>query len=327
VLAVEPVRWGILGAAGIAASAFLPALDDAGGGRAVVVGSRGLARATAWADANGVASAVGSYEAVLADADVEAVYIPLPNALHAEWTIAALEAGKAVFCEKPLCATPAETARVLEAARDGLLWEAFVFPFSAQTDRLLALLADGAIGDVREVVSRFHFDLDDPGDIRLSAELAGGATQDVGCYAVRLARLVFDAEPLTDGALAEAVWQGGVDAELWGALAFPGDRRLLLSCGFRSAYDTTTSVHGTRGSIRLTNPFHPGDDDTLALVRDGDAIETWPAAPSGERSFAPAIRHIHRAVRGEEEPRHLAVHEAMGNADAIDALLAAAHGR
>jgi predicted dehydrogenase len=325
--AVEPVRWGILGAAGIAASAFLPALEEAGDGRAVAVGSRDLARATAWAGANGVAAAVGSYEAVLADADVEAVYIPLPNALHAEWTIAALEAGKAVFCEKPLCATPAETARVLDAARDRLLWEAFVFPFSAQTERLLALLADGAIGDVREVVSRFHFDLDDPGDIRLSAELAGGATQDVGCYAIRFARLVFDAEPLADGALAEAVWQGGVDAELWGALAFPGDRRLLLSCGFRSAYDTTTSVLGTRGSIRLTNPFHPGDDDSLALVRDGDAIETWLAAPSGQRSFAPAIRHIHRAVRGEEEPRHLAVDEAMGNADAIDALLAAAHGR
>jgi predicted dehydrogenase len=327
VRAVEPVRWGILGAAGIAASAFLPALDEAGDGRAIVVGSRDVDRATAWAEANGVASAVGSYEAVLADADVEAVYIPLPNALHAEWTIAALEAGKAVFCEKPLAATPAETARVLEAARDGLLWEAFVFPFSAQTERLTALLGDGAVGDVREVVSRFHFDLDDPGDIRMSAELAGGATQDVGCYAIRLARLVFDAEPLTDRAVADAVWQGGVDAELWGALAFPGDRRLVFSCGFRSAYDTTTSVNGTRGTIRLTDPFHPEGADTVTLIRDGDVIETWPAAPAGERSFTAAIRHIHRAIRDDERPRHLAVHEAMGNADAIDALLAAAHGR
>jgi predicted dehydrogenase len=324
---VEPVRWGILGAAGIAASGFLPALGEAGDGRAVVVGSRDVERATAWARANGVTSAVGSYDAVLADPDVDAVYIPLPNALHAEWTAAALAAGKAVLCEKPLCATPAETVHVLEAGRDRLLWEAFVFPFSGQTERLLALLADGAIGDVREVVSRFHFDLDDPGDIRMSADLAGGATQDVGCYAIRFARLVFDAEPLADRALADAVWAGGIDAELWGALGFPGDRRLVFTCGFRSAYDTTTSVHGTRGAIRLTNPFHPGAGDTMTLVRDGDVIETWPAAPAGERSFTPAIGHIHRAIRGEDEPRHVAAHEALGNAEAIDALLAAAHGR
>jgi predicted dehydrogenase len=101
----------------------------------------------------------------------------------------------------------------------------------------------------------------------------------------------------------------------------------VFSCGFRSAYDTTTSVNGTRGTIRLTNPFHPGAADTMTLIRDGDVIETWPAAPSGEPSFTAAIRHIHRAIRGDEQPRHLAVHEAMGNADAIDALLAAAHGR
>jgi predicted dehydrogenase len=324
---VEPVRWGILGAAGIAASAFLPALAEAGDGRAAVVGSRDAGRAQRWAGEHGVDAAAGSYEAVLADPSIEAVYVPLPNALHAAWAIAALEAGKAVLCEKPLCATPAETARVLDAARDRLLWEAFVFPFSDQIETLAALLADGAIGEPREIVSRFHFELDEPDDIRMSAELAGGATQDVGCYAIRLARLLFGAEPLTDRALADAVWERGVDVELWGALALSGDRRLLLSCGFRNAFDTTTSVHGTRGSIRLTNPFHPVPDDTMTLIRDGEVLETWPGAPSGEQSFTPAIRHIHRAIRGEEAPRHIAVDDAMGNAEAIDALLAAAHAR
>jgi predicted dehydrogenase len=324
---MDPVRWGILGTAGIARGAFLPALVETGEGRAVVVGSRDGARAAAWAAAEGVERGVGSYEAVLTDAEVEAVYIPLPNGLHAEWTIAALEAGKAVFCEKPLCASPAETARVLDAAHDRLLWEAFVFPFHDQIETVRALLADGAIGDLREIVSRFHFVLGDPEDVRMSASLAGGATQDVGCYPIRLARLLFDAEPLVDRASADAVWEQGVDAELWGTLTFPGERRLVCSCGFRADDDTATAISGTRGTIRLTNPFHPGDGDTMTLVRDGEVLETWPGAPSGERSFTPAIRHIQRAIRGLEPPRYLAVDDAMGNAEAIQALLAAAHER
>ncbi len=319
---MEPIRWGILGTAGIAAGAFLPALAEAGDGEAVVVGSRDAARASAWAAAHGVKSGVGSYEAVLADPSIEAVYIPLPNGLHAAWTIAALEAGKAVFSEKPLCATPAETSHVL-AVNGPPLWEAFVFPFHDQMTHAQALLAGGAIGEVREIVSRFHFSLDDPEDVRLLAELSGGATQDVGCYPIRLARLLFDDEPRLDRTVADAVWEG-VDIELWGALTFPGDRRLLLSCGFRSAYDTTTRVCGTEGELVMTNPFHPEGGDTLTVVREGEVVETADAMPSGERSFTPAIRHIHRALRGLEEPRHLARDEAMGNAEAIEALLAAA---
>jgi predicted dehydrogenase len=324
---MESVRWGILGTAGIARGAFLPALAESGEGRPIVVGSRDETRAAAWATEHGVERCVGSYEAVLDDPDVEAVYIPLPNGMHAEWAIAALEAGKAVFCEKPLCATPAETARVLEAAGDRLLWEAFVFPFHDQIATLEALLADGAIGDVLEIVSRFHFVLDDTDDVRMSAALAGGAAQDVGCYLIRLARLLFDDEPLVDRIAADGVWARGVDVELWGALTFPGERRLIMSCGFRSDDDTSTTVAGTRGTIRLTNPFHPGADDTMTLVREGDVLETWPGSPSGERSFTPAIRHVQRAIRGLEEPRHRAVDNAMGNAEAIAAMLAAGADR
>ena len=233
----EPIRWGILGTAGIARSAFLPALGETGEGVAVAVASRDAARAAAWATEHGVTRGVAGYERVVADPEIEAVYVPLPNGLHAEWTIAALEAGKAVFCEKPLCGTVEETERVLATARAsaGPLWEAFVFPFHEQMDRVRWLLADGVIGDVREIVSRFHFLLDEPDDIRLFAELAGGSIQDVGCYPIRFARLLFDDEPDLPRTIADAVWVGtGVDTELWGALAFPGDRRLLFSCGFLS---------------------------------------------------------------------------------------------
>ena len=321
----ERVRWGILGTAGIAESAFLPALAEAGGGEAAVVGSRDGARAARWAAEQGVTRGVEGYRPVIEDPTIEAVYIPLPNGLHAEWTIAALEAGKAVFCEKPLCATPNETARVLTVAAGtpGPLWEAFVFPFHLQMQRLRSLLDEGAIGRVREVSSRFHFSLDDPQDVRMLASLSGGSTQDVGCYPIRLARLVFEAEPDPSGAVADAVWADGVDLELWGALTFPGERRLVMSCGFRSAEDTFTRVLGTEGEIRMTNPFHPDVGDTLVLVRD-DGVVSESAAPGAERSFTPAIRHIHRAIRGLEPPRHLAVDEAAGNAAAIGALLAAA---
>ena len=325
----EPIRWGILGTAGIAESAFLPALRETNEGVALTVGSRTLERGRAWAEEHGVTRAVDGYDAVIADPEVEAIYIPLPNGLHAEWTIAALEAGKVVFCEKPLCGTVEDTERVLAAARaTGVpLWEAFVFPFHEQMERVRAMLADGTIGTVREIQSRFHFVLDDPDDIRLFANLAGGSIQDVGCYPIRLARLLFDAEPDLSRAIADAEWTAdGADTELWGALVFPGDRRLVFSCGFRSGYDTLTRVLGTEGEIRLTGPFHPDSDDEMTIVRDG-AFETQPAPTSGEMSFTPAIRHIHRVIRGSEEPRHLAVDEALGNAQAIDALLGSARPR
>jgi predicted dehydrogenase len=326
VTVTHSIRWGILGTAGIAEHSFLPALRAADDGVAVSVASRDRDRAERWAAEYGVGHGVEGYERVVEDAEIDAIYIPLPNGLHAEWTIAALEAGKAVLCEKPLCVTPEETGRVLAvaAAAGAPLWEALVFPFHEQIERVRDAIAGGEIGEVREISSRFHFELDDPQDIRFSGELGGGSTQDVGCYPIRLARLLFDAEPDLERSFADAVWvTSGVDAELWGALAFPGDRRLLFSCGFEAAYDTFTRVLGTGGEIRVTNPFHPGAGDTFAIVRDDDVGEQ-PAAPKDEPSFAPTIRHIHRVLRGLEPPRHLAVDEAMGNATAIAALLAAA---
>ncbi len=311
--AADPVRWGILGTAGIAAGGFLPALREAGGGAAISVAGRDAGRTKAWAQQNGVERALEGYATLLEQPDIEAVYVPLPNSLHAEWTIAALEAGKAVFCEKPLCATPEETEQVLEVARAAPkpLWEAFVFPFHPQTERLHELLADDAIGRPREIMSRFHFLLDDPEDIRLSAELAGGALQDVGCYPIRLARLLFGAEPDLERTIADAEWApSGVDAEIWGALAFSGDRRLVFSCGFKASYTTATVILGADGEIRITNPFHPERGDELTVV---------PGAT--ERSFTPAIRHINRALRGAEPPRHLALDEALANATAIAAFL------
>jgi len=317
------VGWGILGTAHIAESSFLPALAEAGGGSPLVVGSRRLESAEAFAAANGVDRAAQGYESILADPAVEAVYVPLPNSAHRTWAEAALEAGKAVLCEKPLCGTVEDTEALLGTARrtGGLLWEAFVFPFHEQMQRVRGLLAEGAIGELREIQSSFHFLLKNPANIRMSAELQGGSLQDVGCYPIRLARLLFGDEPA--GGRATAVFGAtGVDEEMIGELFFPGERWLQFSCGFRRAYDCFTRLQGTEGQIHMTNPCHPGAGDTVDVVV-GDEHAVRPAA-TDEHSFTAALRHINAAVRGMQEPRHLAVDEALGNATAIALLLESA---
>jgi len=319
------VGWGILGTAHIAESSFLPGLREAGGGRPVAVASRRLDAAEAFAAAHGVENSVEGYEALLEDPAVEAVYVPLPNAMHREWAAAALRAGKAVLCEKPLCGNVSDTEALLGVAREtgGLLWEAFVFPFHEQMTRVRGLLATGAIGELREIQSSFHFLLEDRGNIRLSAALEGGSLQDVGCYPIRLARLLFDDEPV--GGRASAVFgESGVDEEMIGELTFPGDRWLQLSCGFHREYDCYTRVLGTSGQIAMTNPCHPGFGDTIEVVSGGER-NVRPSAVD-DHSFTAALRHVHAAIRGEEPPRHLAVDDALGNATAIELLLGSARG-
>src|SRR4249919_1913121 len=168
------VRWGVIGTASIARRFFLPAVREAGGEAAAVAG-RDAERTSRWARDNAVVRAVVGYQDLIDDPGVDALYIPLPNALHAEWTIRALRAGKPVLCEKPLTGSLLETEQVLAVARETgtPLWEAFIFPFHDQMRRLRELIADGVIGDLREIQSNFHFVLARDGNIRMSADLAG----------------------------------------------------------------------------------------------------------------------------------------------------------
>lgn len=313
----EPIRWGILSTANIARGAFLPGLRAAGG-VAYAVGGRDPERTRRYAADNGIEHAFDSYRSVVECDEVDAVYIPLPNSLHAEWTIAALQAEKAVLCEKPLCLNTEQTEQVLEVAhaRAGLLWEAFVFPWREQTRRLCEMIDAGEIGEVREIHSSFHFPLRNRANIRLDPALGGGSLLDVGCYCVRLARLVFAADAA--GALAVARWSPeGVDEDLAGVLAFSGDRRLLLSCGMDRPTDTFSRILGTESEITLSNPFHPKAGDTMILRRP-DGSEEDRSTPNNEPSFTPCIQHIHRVLWGEESPQNLAEDDAIGNAVALD---------
>lgn len=322
------VRWGIVGTANIARAQFLPGLREAGGGSAELVASRDQERAEAFAREHGVRAGVAGYDAVTDSPDIDAVYVALPNTLHAEWTERALRAGKAVLCEKPLCVGSAQTAQVLRTAQSAaeatgaLLWEAFVFCFQAQHQRLLALLADGEIGAVRELNSAFHFLLTRPRNIRLDASLGGGALADVGVYPIRLAQEVLaTGDPGPGDVTGFMLSDGHVDTDSTAVVRY-GPQRLVLSCGFGRSYDTFTRVLGTEGQIHLTNPFHPGPADTLTIMsRGGREITEHPT--TDQRSFTAALRHIHAVLAGEAAPRHLAAGSSLRTALTLEAAVAA----
>jgi predicted dehydrogenase len=310
-----PVRWGVMGTANIARGQFLPGLRHAGG-TAEAVASRNAGAAQRYAAEQGIARALEGYQTLIDDPDVDALYIALPNSLHAEWTIAALQAGKPVLCEKPLTGSLADTQRVLDVARQSgaLLWEAFVFPFHDQLARVRAALASGVIGELREIHSDFHFKLARPDNIRLFRDLAGGALNDVGCYPIRLAFELF-------GSAYQSVWGSsvpgghGVDLESVAVLGYGEGRNLLLSCGMNRRYDTFTRLLGSDGEIRMSNPFHPSDTDRLEIL--GHESESTAAALPGEPSFSAAIRHIQAVLAGAEKPRHLAIDTSLATAQAL----------
>jgi len=314
---MSATRWAVLGTANIAAKSFLPAMRAAGG-RAVVVGSRDEQRGRQWADANQV-ERVADYDGVLEADDVDAIYIALPNHEHTRWAARAAATGRAVLCEKPLGVDTADTEQLLTALPDDAkVWEAFVFPFHPQTELIRSQLA--GLGRIREIVSEFHFTASDPANIRWQADLGGGALRDVGCYCLRLARLLYDAE--SEAAAARAFREHGVDAEIAAVVDFPGERRLLFSAGMRGAPTTAARVIGDAGELRIDNPFHPRPGQQVQLWRDGAQQQAWTA---DERpAFQHAVEHIQAVLRGETAPRHLAATDALGNARAIDLVDAAA---
>jgi predicted dehydrogenase len=311
----RPVRWGVMGTANIARGQFLPGLRHACGA-AEAVASRDAGAAERYAAEHGIARPLEGYQRLIDDPDVDALYIALPNSLHAEWTVAALQAGKPVLCEKPLTGSLADTQRVLDVARQSgtLLWEAFVFPFHDQMARVRAALASGVIGELREIHSDFHFKLARPDNIRLFRDLAGGALNDVGCYPIRLAFELF-------GRAHQSAWGSsvpgghGVDLESAAVLGYGEGRNLLLSCGMNRRYDTFTRLLGSDGEIRMSNPFHPSDVDRLEIL--GRESESAAAAALGEPSFSAAIRHIQAVLAGAEQPRHLAIDTSLATAQAL----------
>jgi D-xylose 1-dehydrogenase (NADP+, D-xylono-1,5-lactone-forming) len=310
-----PVRWGILSTARIGA-ALVHGARASSAADIVAVGSRSESSARAFAAAHGIARAHGSYEALLADPEVQAIYVSLPNGMHVDWTLRALEAGKHVLCEKPLDRRPERVAHAFDvAAERGLvLMEAFMWRHNPQTRRLRALLDDGAIGELRLVRASFSFALSAATDVRLDAALDGGALMDVGCYCVSGARLVAGSEPV--GVTAQTVvGPSGVDTRLAATLRFDGDVLATIDCGLDVAGRHELEVGGSEGRIVLADPWHCRAP-RIVVERGGEreVVEI-----EAQDSYRLELEDCSAAIRGERAPL-LGRADALGQARTIEAL-------
>ncbi|MGY1603269.1 Gfo/Idh/MocA family protein [Geodermatophilus sp. SYSU D00815] len=269
---VESVRWGVLGAARIAREQVVPAIRRSGCGEVVAVSSAS-GRARPYADELGIPRAYGTHEELLADPGVDAVYLALPNALHAPWIVRAAQAGKHVLCEKPLVLGAGELEEVERAvAAAGVqLTEAFMYRHHPQQARVRDLLRSGAVGAPVAVSARLHFPLDRTGepDIRLRPDLGGGSLLDLGCYPVDLFGSLLGGEPEEVAAVASR--ESGVDTRLAAVLRY-GDVVASLDCSFDAPFLNTATVVGTEGVLTLTDAFRPdltGGIGTVLVHRGG----------------------------------------------------------
>jgi predicted dehydrogenase len=311
---VRQVRFGIISTAHIN-RLLIPGAHASDKVELIAVGSRDQARAEEYARKWEIERAYGSYEALLEDPEVEAVYISLPNTLHCEWSIRAVEAGKHVLCEKPLSRHTGDVEQAFDAAeRAGrLLSEAFMYRHNPQTARLAELVREGAIGELRLVRSAFSYSLYDAENIRLRADVEGGSLMDVGCYCVSGSRLL-GGEP--ENVFGQAyVGPSGTDWVFTGAMRFPGDVLAQFDCGTCLPERDELEAIGTEGALFLDDPWHCRTP-VIELRRDDgtDRIELDPVD-----SYRLELENLSDAIRGEA-PLLLGREDAVAQARALEAL-------
>jgi D-xylose 1-dehydrogenase (NADP+, D-xylono-1,5-lactone-forming) len=317
------VTWGLLSTARIN-DALLAGAALSDRVRVAAVASRDLARAEAYARERGIERAYGSYEALIADPEIEAVYIGLPNGLHVEWSIRALEAGKHVLCEKVLDKRADRVAEAFDTAEraDRFLMEGFMYRHHPQTKRLAELVADGAIGEVRLVRAAFSFSLTELGDVRMRPELDGGSVTDVGCYGISAIRLLAG-EPESVTAT-QVLGSTGVDVRFAGTLALPDDVLGYFDCAFDLPYRSELEVVGSQGVARVADPFTIGSlgiGGSGIELRRGDEVEVVRAGD--ENHYQLELDNLSDAIRGIADPL-LGREDAVAQARAIEALYRAA---
>jgi predicted dehydrogenase len=310
----DAVKWGIISTADINRK-VIPGAHASSKVDLVGVASRDQARADAYANEWEIPRAYGSYEALLADEEIEAVYISLPNTMHCDWSINALEAGKHVLCEKPMSRHTAEVEAAFDAAeRSGrLLSEAFMYRHNPQTKRVEELVAGGAIGELRLIRSAFSYSLYDEDNIRLRTDVEGGSLMDVGCYTVSGSRL-FGGEP--ERVHGEA-WFGpsGTDWVFGGMLRFPGNVIGLIDCGTAMPERDELEAVGSEGSVFLDDPWHC-KVPVIELRRDGN-VERIELEPTD--SYRLELENVSEAIRGEGELL-LGREDAVAQARTLEAL-------
>lgn len=323
------LRWGVLSTASIGRMKVIPGIQRGEHCEVVAIASRDAELARRVADELGIPTAHGSYEALLADSDVDAVYVPLPNNLHKPWMIAAARAGKHVLCEKPLALTARDAEEMIEVAeREGVrLMEAFMYRLHPSWVTVRELIAAGRIGRLQAVQSWFSYYNDDPANIRNILEAGGGALYDIGCYSVNLSRMLFGGEPTAVQGASVRDPRSGVDLLTAGLLAFEGGLASFM-CSTRAEDDQRVHISGTSGRISIEIPFNiPPDRPTrVYIVAGGDP----PVAPNVDTlTFEPADPYTVEAdafaaaiLAGEPVP--VPPVDAVANLRVIEQLLASA---
>lgn len=275
------IRWGVLSTADIGMNQVTPAIQGADRCEVVAIASRSLDTAQEAASQLGIERAYGSYGQLLNDAEIEAVYIPLPNHMHAEWTIAAARAGKHVLCEKPIALSAAEAETMIAAAAESkvILREAFMYRFHPSWQMARRLVDEGRIGDLTAVDSWFSYFNDDPDNIRNILEYGGGALMDIGCYSIHLSRMLIGGEPTAIKASVQRDPATGVDTYSGAVLEF-GNKVATFGCSTRVETDQRVDIYGTTGRISIEIPFNiPVDRTTRITVTAGG---NPPVAPDSE---------------------------------------------
>lgn len=314
------LKWGLLSTARINRE-LIPPLQVSKRNTLLAVASRSQEAAEAYAKEKKIPRAYGSYEALLADPEIDVIYNPLPNHLHAEWTIKAVEAGKHVLCEKPLALSVDEVDAIKSAARrhGRVVAEAFMYRHHPQTLKVLEIVKSGSLGTLKLIRGSFSFVLAREGDVRLNPEMGGGSIWDVGCYPIGYARSVLGEEPLEVFG-----WQvtgpTGIDVTFVGQMRFREDVIVQFDSSFVIPSHSFMEIVGSEGTLNIPNPFKPGVNQKIYLIR-GEKIETIKI--KGQELYLGEVEDMADAILLGGEPR-VSLDDSRGNAAVIDALLESA---
>jgi predicted dehydrogenase len=332
-IVAQKIRWGILSTAKIAEGQLIPAIKESNNSVVTAVGSRDLQRAKAYAERNDIPKAYGSYEELIADPEVDAIYNPLPNGMHGEWSIRSAESGKPVLCEKPLSSNAAEAQQMADTFKkyNLPLAEAFMYRFHPQTQRVKQMVESGAVGKVHLMEASFSFAMEGDSDIRLQADLAGGALMDVGCYCVSVIRFMLGEEPDQARMFGDFGARSHVDEQMVGLLSFPSGVLAHFDCSMRTHFTQTYRIRGTHGAISVEKAYVPYRPDPAVPTY----IQYWKSTPGVEKhqyeeikiepvnQYVLMVEDFGDSIINKRPPR-FPIEDSIAQMRAIDMLYAAA---
>lgn len=323
----DRIRWGIVSTAKIGLTKVIPGIQRSETGVAAAIASRGLEKARAAADELGIEKAYGSYEELLADPDIDAIYNPLPNHMHVPVTVQAVEAGKHVLCEKPIALNAREAEQLLKLPKDRLVAEGFMVRAHPQWIRARDLVRSGALGELKAIQGFFSYYNDDPGNIRNKADIGGGALMDIGCYTMLAGRYFYDAEPERVVSLIDRDPEFGTDRMTSALMDFGSNRHLSFTVSTQLTPYQRLQLVGTKKRLEIVIPFNAPQGEALQIrLDDGSLLRD---ASMTSELIAPCDQYAEladvfgRAVSGEE-PLPYGAQDAVQNMKVLDAIFVSA---